>query len=142
MAETEFEFDVERSDEEWREILEEDVYRITRQGGTEPPFSGEYAEHDEDGVYRCVACGAELFDSETKFKSGSGWPSFWDAVDDERIVTQVDRSAGMVRTEILCGRCGSHLGHLFSDGPEPTGKRYCVNSAALEFESRDVGSDG
>lgn len=130
------EFEVQRSDEEWREDLDEESYRITRQCGTEPPFSGEYWDHDEEGIYRCVACEAELFDSTTKYKSGTGWPSFYDAVDDERIKTRPDHSGGRVRTEILCGRCGAHLGHVFDDGPEPTGKRYCVNSAALKFEPR------
>lgn len=136
-SESQKDFEVERSDEEWREILDDEAYQITRQGGTEPPFSGEYVDHDEDGIYRCVACGAELFDSNTKYKSGSGWPSFWEAIDEERIATRPDHSAGMARTEILCGRCGAHLGHVFDDGPEPTGKRYCVNSAALNFDARD-----
>lgn len=137
MSEGSGEYEVERSEEEWREILDEEEYRITREAGTEAPFSGKYNDHYEEGVYRCVACGAELFDSETKFKSGSGWPSFWDAVDDERIETRADHTGGRVRTEILCARCGSHLGHVFEDGPDPTGKRYCVNSAALDFEDDD-----
>lgn len=129
-------FDIDFSDEELREKLDEESYRVTQQCGTEPPFTGKYYDHDEDGVYVCVICGAELFDSSTKFKSGSGWPSFYDAVDHERVATREDRSHGMVRTEILCGQCGAHLGHVFPDGPPPTGKRFCVNSASLEFQPR------
>lgn len=135
MSDESRDYEVEKSDEEWRAVLDDEAYEITRKGGTEPPFSGEYNDHDKEGVYRCVGCGAELFDSETKFKSGSGWPSFFDAVDSDRIETRPDHSGGRVRTEILCARCGSHLGHVFEDGPEPTGQRYCVNSAALDFES-------
>ncbi|SEW11696.1 peptide-methionine (R)-S-oxide reductase MsrB [Natrinema salifodinae] len=121
------------SDEEWREQLSDEEYRILRESGTEQPFSGEYVDHKDDGTYACAGCGAELFDSETKFESGCGWPSFYD-VDDDRIETQLDTSHGMRRTEVRCANCGGHLGHVFEDGPEPTGKRYCINSVALEFD--------
>ncbi len=120
-------------DDEWRERLTDEEYRILREAGTEPPFSGEYVDHDADGRYRCAGCGAELFDSTTKFESGCGWPSFYD-VDDDRIETRRDTSHGMIRTEVLCASCGGHLGHVFDDGPEPTGKRYCINSVSLEFD--------
>lgn len=130
-------FEVTYSDDQWREKMDEKTYRITRQCGTEPPFSGKYYDHKEDGIYVCVACDAPLFDSETKFESGSGWPSFYDAVEEERVATRQDRSAGMVRTEILCARCGAHLGHVFGDGPPPTGQRFCVNSASLKFVPRE-----
>ncbi|OVE85459.1 peptide-methionine (R)-S-oxide reductase MsrB [Natronolimnobius baerhuensis] len=120
-------------DAEWREQLSDEEYRILREAGTEAPFSGEYVDHKDDGSYACAGCGAELFDSETKFDSGCGWPSFYDT-DDERVETRTDTSHGMRRTEVLCAECGGHLGHVFEDGPEPTGKRYCINSVALEFE--------
>ncbi|ELY75711.1 peptide-methionine (R)-S-oxide reductase MsrB [Natrinema pallidum] len=124
---------VPTSDEEWRERLSDEEYRILREAGTETPFSGEYVDHKADGSYACAGCGAELFDSETKFDSGCGWPSFYDA-DDDRIETRTDTSHGMRRTEVVCANCGGHLGHVFEDGPEPTGKRYCINSVALEFD--------
>lgn len=125
--------DLPETDEEWREQLSDEEYEILREAGTEAPFSGEYVDHKADGSYACVGCGATLFDSETKFDSGCGWPSFSD-VEDDRVETRPDNSHGMRRTEVLCANCGGHLGHVFDDGPEPTGKRYCINSAVLEFE--------
>lgn len=121
------------SEEEMRENLTEEQYQVMREKGTEPRFSGEHVDRDEDGNYSCVACGNVLFNSETKFKSDSGWPSFYDA-NEEALEFEEDLSAGMNRTEVRCAECGSHLGHVFDDGPKPTGKRYCINSVALNFD--------
>ncbi|MFO8017425.1 MAG: peptide-methionine (R)-S-oxide reductase MsrB [Promethearchaeia archaeon] len=121
--------------EYWKEKLTEDQYRVLRKKGTEPPFTGKYWDNHKNGIYKCAACGEPLFESKTKFKSGSGWPSFYKPIKDENIDEKSDTSLGMRRTEVLCSNCKGHLGHIFKDGPKPTGLRYCVNSISLDFEA-------
>lgn len=132
--EGEMKMTLQKSNEEWQKILSPDEYRITRQGGTEPPFSGELLHNKETGEYTCTCCGKVLFDSKTKFDSGSGWPSFYQSHSEEAIDKKMDAQGGMMRTEITCSNCHAHLGHVFDDGPGPTGLRYCVNSKALKFK--------
>ena len=125
---------VEKSEEEWRRELTEEEYAVARQAGTERAFTGEYWDTKVPGSYLCRCCGAELFTSETKYDSGCGWPSFWEAATDDAVSTHSDNSHGMVRTEVRCSRCDAHLGHIFPDGPQPTGERYCMNSLSLRLE--------
>ncbi len=124
----------EKAEKEWNESLTEEQYEVCRMKGTEMPFTGEYWNCKEKGIYRCVCCGAELFDSETKFDSGTGWPSFWAPAKMQNMKFQMDSSHGMRRIEVMCNKCGSHLGHVFDDGPDPTGKRYCINSVSLKLD--------
>ncbi len=126
---------IEKTEAEWRDELTPEQYEVLRHKGTEPPFTGRYVHSKEDGTYRCAGCGAELFSSDTKFESGTGWPSFYEPAANANIEVVEDRSHGMVRTEVLCGTCGGHLGHLFPDGPAPTGQRYCMNSCALDLDT-------
>ena len=128
------EYEIEKSPEEWKQELTEEEYRVLREKGTERAFTGDLLNNKQEGVYVCAACGQELFDSETKFESGTGWPSFYAPVDEDNVAEESDRSFGMKRTEVLCSRCGGHLGHVFPDGPKPTGLRYCINSVSLDFE--------
>lgn len=128
---------VEKTDEEWKAELTPEEYYILRQQGTERAFTGKFYKHKETGMYTCAGCGNSLFKSDTKYESGSGWPSYYDYANDSSVITKTDRSHGMVRTEVECARCGGHLGHVFEDGPGPSGLRYCINSAALDFEGSD-----
>ncbi len=131
---------IKRSEAEWRELLSDEQYHVCREKGTERAFSGAFWDTKTRGIYRCTACGEALFSSETKYDSGTGWPSFFRPVTDEAVATETDSSLGMARTEVHCSRCGSHLGHVFPDGPKPTGLRYCINSVSLDLEP-DIGTD-
>ena len=130
-------YKISKSDIEWKNILTAEQFEVCRKKGTERAFTGKYYKHKEEGVYVCAGCENELFSSKTKYDSGSGWPAFFDAIDERKINTKRDISFGMIRTEITCAKCDSHLGHVFEDGPKPTGLRYCVNSVSLDFVSKD-----
>jgi peptide-methionine (R)-S-oxide reductase len=127
---------IEKSEEEWKKTLTPEQYHVLREKGTERAFTGKYADTHDPGIYRCAGCGNPLFDAETKYESGSGWPSFYQPVAKDAVETETDRKFGMTRDEVVCAKCGGHLGHVFPDGPEPTGLRYCMNSAALDLEKK------
>ena len=131
---------LEKTEQEWKAELTPEQYEVLREKGTEPAFTGEYWDVKEDGVYRCAGCGQELFSSDTKFDSGTGWPSFFDPMDSDKVETREDNSFMMRRTEVVCSRCGGHLGHVFEDGPAPTGLRYCINSCSLELDHQTEAS--
>lgn len=128
---------IQKTEKEWKEILTPEQYNVLREKGTERPFTGEYWNTNDKGVYKCAACGAELFSSDTKFDSDCGWPSFYDVMNNKNVVTKDDLSLGMNRIEVMCANCGGHLGHIFDDGPKPTGQRYCINSVSIKLEKRE-----
>ncbi len=128
---------ISKSKEEWKKELTPEQYEVCINKGTEPPFTGKYSDCKEKGIYRCSCCGEELFSSDTKFDSGTGWPSFWQSIDDEKIKCESESSYGMMRTEVMCKKCGAHLGHVFDDGPQPTNTRFCINSVSLNLDKKD-----
>jgi len=128
---------ISKSKEEWKKVLSPEQYEVCINKGTEPPFTGKYSDCKEKGIYRCSCCGEELFSSDTKFDSGTGWPSFWQSIDDEKIKCESESSYGMLRTEVMCKKCGAHLGHVFDDGPQPTNTRFCINSVSLNLDKKD-----